>query len=67
MRTYAQAKREAQFSALISGAVSSIDGKELKGVNGYWYLDGKKVEADEIESVIAKVLVDEDYVKSLMV
>ena len=65
MRTYAEAKREAQFQAVINGGVSTIDGKDLTGIGGYWYLDGEKV--TDIEAMLAKVEVDENYVKSLMV
>lgn len=63
-RTYAEAKREAQLQAVINGGVSHIDGKELTGKGGYWYLDGVKV--TDIEGLLAKVKVDEDYVKELM-
>lgn len=64
MRTYAEAKREAQFQAVINGGVSTIDGKELTGKGGYWYLDGEKV--TDIDAMLEKVQVDEWYVKSLM-
>lgn len=63
-RTYEEALREARFQAVINGGVSTIDGKELKGINGYWYLDGEKV--TDIEAMLEKVKVDEWYVKSLM-
>lgn len=62
--TYEQALREARFQAVINGGVSSIDGKELTGKGGYWYLDGEKV--TDIEAVLEKVKVDEHYVRQLM-
>ena len=49
---------------LKNGGVAMIDGKELTGKNGYWYLDGEKV--TDIEAMLEKVQVDEWYVKSLM-
>jgi len=64
MRTYEEAKREARFQAVINGGVAMIDGKELTGKNGYWYLDGEKV--TDVEAMLEKVQVDEWYVKSLM-
>ena len=64
MRTYEEALREARFQAVINGGVAMIDGKELTGKNGYWYLDGEKV--TDIEAMLEKVQVDEWYVKSLM-
>lgn len=63
-RTYEEALREARFQAVISGGIATIEGKELKGIGGYWYLDGEKV--TDIEALLEKVQVDEDYVKSLM-
>lgn len=64
MRTYEEALREARFQAVINGGVAMIDGKELTGKNGYWYLDGEKV--TDVEAMLEKVQVDEWYVKSLM-
>jgi hypothetical protein len=63
-KTYEQALAEARFSAVISGGVSHVDGKELTGKNGYWYLDGELV--TDIPALLEKVVVDEEYVKSLM-
>lgn len=63
-RTYEEALREARFQAVISGGVTQIDGKELKGINGYWYLGGEKV--TDIEGMLEKVTVDEAYVQELM-
>lgn len=63
-KTYEEALREARFQAVISGGITQIDGKELKGKNGYWYLDGEKV--TDIEGLLEKVAVDEAYVRELM-
>ena len=62
--TYEQAKRQARLEAVMCGGIATIDGKELKGTGGYWYLDGEKV--TDIEGMLANVEVDENYVKSLM-
>jgi hypothetical protein len=64
-RTYEQALREARFQAVISGGIATVDGKELKGIDGYWYLDGEKV--TDVEGLLEKIQVDEEYVKSLMI
>ena len=63
-KTYEQALAEARFSAVISGGISYVDGKELTGKNGYWYLDGKLV--TDIPALLEKIPVDPEYVKSLM-
>ena len=47
------------------GGVSHINGKKLKGKNGYWYLGFKKV-VDPDTEVLPFVEVDEKYVKELM-
>jgi hypothetical protein len=62
--TYEQAKRQARLEAVMCGGIAQIDGKDLTGVGGYWYLDGEKV--TDIEGMLKKVEVDENYVKSLM-
>lgn len=64
MKTYEQTLREVRLSAIMSGAVASIDGKELTGQGGYWYLDGEKV--TDVDAVLEKIEVDEDYVRMLM-
>lgn len=64
MKTYNEAKREIQFSAVISGAVSYIEGKELVGKNGFWYLGGELV--TDIERFLAKIPVSEDAIKEEM-
>lgn len=63
--TYEQAKRQARLEAVMCGGIATIDGKELKGIGGYWYLDDERV--TDVEGMLAKVPVDETYVKSLMV
>ncbi len=64
MKTYEDALKEARFSAVISGGVAYVDGKELTGKNGYWYLDGEFV--TDIPALLERIPVDEEYVKSLM-
>lgn len=63
--TYEEALKEARFRAVTCGAVSEINGKKLAGKNGYWYLDGKKVE-DPDNEVLQYVQVDDEYVRRLM-
>ena len=63
--TYEQALREARFQAVTCGGVSRVNGKELTGKNGYWYLDDVRVENPD-EEVLAFVEVDEMYVRSLV-
>lgn len=63
-RTYEEALREARFQAVINGGVKYLEGKELTGQGGYWYLDGDKV--TDLEGMLKKVQVDDWYVKSLM-
>jgi hypothetical protein len=65
MKTYEDALKEARFSAVICGGVAYVDGKELTGKNGYWYLDGELV--TDIPALLERIPVDEEYVKSLMV
>ena len=60
-----QALRMARMEAVISGGVSHINGKKLKGKNGYWYLGFKKV-TDPDKEVLPFVEVDENYVRELM-
>lgn len=64
MKTYEEALREVRFSAVISGGVAYVDGKELTGKNGYWYLDGELV--TDIPALLERIPVDPEYVKSLM-
>ncbi|MDD4804999.1 MAG: hypothetical protein PHN69_07730 [Candidatus Pacebacteria bacterium] len=64
MKTYEEAKREIQFSAVISGGITSVDGKELVGKNGFWYLGGELVA--DIEGFLAKIPVDEQAIKDEM-
>lgn len=64
MKTYEECLKEARFSAVISGGISHVDGKELTGKNGYWYLDGELV--TDIPALLESIPVDEEYVRSLM-
>lgn len=61
----AEATRQAQLSAVVSGGVSMIDGKKLTSDGGGWYLDGVKV-TDPDKQVLSKVKVDPAYITSLM-
>lgn len=65
MRTYEECLRMARLECIMCGGIATIDGKDLTGIGGYWYLDGEKV--TDVEAMLAKVEVDENYVKSLMV
>ena len=60
-----QALRMARMEAVISGGVAYINGKKLRGKNGYWYLGFKKV-IDPDKEVLQFVEVDEKYVRELM-
>ena len=60
-----QALRYARLQAVMCGGVSHINGKKLKGKNGFWYLGFKKV-VDPDTEVLPFVEVDEKYVKELM-
>ena len=60
-----QALRMARLEAVMSGGVSHINGKKLKGKNGFWYLGFRKV-VDPDTEVSPFVEVDEKYVKELM-
>ena len=62
---YEQALKEAKFMAVTCGGISQINGKELTGKDGYWYLDGVKV-VDPYEEVLKFVEVDEAYVQSMV-
>ena len=63
-KTYEQALREVRLQAVISGGISHIDGKELKGENGFWYLDGELV--TDIEGMLAMISVDDVAVREEM-
>lgn len=63
-KTYEQALRDVRLMAVMSGGIAFVDGKELTGKGGFWYLGGELV--TDIEAFLAKVKVDEDYVKQLM-
>jgi hypothetical protein len=63
--TKEQAVRMARLEAVMSGGVAYINGKKLKGKNGYWYLGFKKV-VDPDTEVLPFVEVDEKYVRELM-
>lgn len=64
MKTYEEALRNVRISAVISGGIAYVDGKELTGKNGFWYLDGELV--TDIEGFLAKIPVDEEAVKEEM-
>ena len=65
-KTYEEALRYARFSAMISGAITQINGKRLTADGGFLLLDGVRVEDVETE-VIQHIQVNEAFVKSLMV
>jgi len=64
-KAYDKAKRQARLEAVMCGGIAQIDGKNLVGTGGFWFLDGEKV--TDIEAMLEKVPVDETYVISLMV
>ena len=61
---YHQALKETKMQALISGGVTQVNGKQLTGQNGYYYLDGEK--ADPVLDIYPHIEVDEDTVKSMV-
>ena len=63
--TRKEALKIAQKEAVMCGGVSTINGKKLKGKNGYWYLGFKKV-TDIDNEVLKYVPVDENYVNKLI-
>lgn len=64
MKTYEETLREVRLTAVMCGAIAFIDGKELLGKNGYWYLDGELVE--DVDALLEKVQVNEEYVREQM-
>ena len=60
-----QALRYARLQAVMCGGVSHINGKKLRGKNGFWYLGLKKV-VDPDTEVLPFVAVDPKYVRELM-
>jgi hypothetical protein len=63
-KTYEQALREVRLMAVMSGGIAYVDGKELTGKNGFWYLGGELI--TDIEAFLAKIPVDEKAVKEEM-
>ena len=64
MKAYEECLREVRLQAVISGGITSVDGKELVGKNGFWYLGGELV--TDIEGFLAKIPVDEQAIKDEM-
>ena len=63
--TILEALREVQKQAIISGGISQVNGKNLTGNNGFWYLDGERV-TDLDREVYDHVVVDDNAVLALL-
>lgn len=61
MKTYEEANKSLQRQAVESGGIAYVDGKELTGKAGYYYLDGELV--TDVDAMLEKIAVDDWYIK----